>query len=104
MNETLSLDDLKQKNFMLTTFDNPFNPFEEFSIWWKTDHLLGHNCCEILARNSMTSDYFSDERNEELIAEAALDIVRREPMIYKIVFPLDYPRGSYNVEQDSGGV
>ena len=41
-----------EKDSMLTTFDNPFNPFTEFDRWWKEDLLLGHNCCGLLANES----------------------------------------------------
>ena len=79
-----------EKDSMLTTFDNPFNPFKEFSRWWKEDLLLGHDCCGTLARESNTSDVASDEVNDKAIVEAMERIVEREPMIYRIVIPSDF--------------
>ena len=75
----------EKKDFMLTTFDNPFNPFKDFEIWWKTDMLLGHDCCGTLAKESNVSDIASDEINEKDIVDAMKRIVERWPMIYKMV-------------------
>lgn len=41
--------------YMLTTEDNPFNPFEEFHQWWVYDELHGYHSCGLLARYTMTS-------------------------------------------------
>lgn len=79
-----------EKDFMLTTFDNPFNPFTEFDIWWKTDLSLGHDCCGLLARTANTSEIFSDEVNEKSVNEAMIEICKNEPMIYKMVTEDDY--------------
>lgn len=81
-----------ENDSMLTTFDNPFNPFKDFISWWKTDLILGHDCCGILARESNTSDVSSDEVNDKSIVEAMNRIVEREPMIYKIVYPENFER------------
>ena len=81
-----------EKDSMLTTFDNPFNPFTESDRWWKEDLLLGHNCCGLLANESNVSDIASDEVNDKAIIEAMERIVKREPMIYKIVYQSDFKK------------
>ena len=81
-----------EKDSMLTTFDNPFNPFTEFDRWWKEDLLLGHNCCGLLANESNVSDIASDDVNDKAIIEAMERIVKREPMIYKIVYQSDFKK------------
>ena len=81
-----------EKDSMLTTFDNPFNPFTEFDRWWKEDLLLGHNCCGLLANESNVSDVASDEVNDKAIIEAMERIVKKEPMIYKIVYQSDFKK------------
>lgn len=83
-----------EKDSMLTTFDNPFNPFTEFDRWWKEDLLLGHNCCGLLANESNVSDVSSDEVNDKAIIEAMERIVKREPMVYKIVYQSDFKKVS----------
>ena len=51
----------------LTTFDNPFDPFERFSDWFLFDVGKGYNTCSYLARIAKTSEQFSDEENEQEI-------------------------------------
>lgn len=75
---------------MLTTFDNPFSPFDEFDSWWKEDLRLQHDCCGILGRTALTSSVFSDEVNERIIDEAIDEIIAREPLIYRKVKRSDF--------------
>lgn len=77
-------------DFMLTTFDNPINPFTEFDAWFKEDHRLGHNCCELLAKVSAVSDVSSEEIREQDTLKAIDYIVDREPMVYRKVSKSDF--------------
>ena len=81
---------MDENDFMLTTYDNPYNPFDDFERWWKEDLLLGHDCCGLLARTANTSEVFSDTLNDEFVQEAMDYIISNEPMIYKKVLPSDY--------------
>lgn len=57
---------------MLTTFDNPFNPFEQFKSWFAFDVEKGYYSCSRLARIADLSDDLSEkERNDEI--ERAID-------------------------------
>ena len=57
---------------MLTTFDNPFNPFEDFRSWFLYDIEKGYNTCSYLARIAeFTDDMTELERNAEV--ERAID-------------------------------
>ena len=49
----------------LTTFDNPFDPFEQFSDWFRYDVDQGYYSCAYLARIAKTSEQFSDEENNQ---------------------------------------
>ena len=70
----------------LTTFDNPFDPFERFSDWFKFDVEKGYNSCAYLARIAKTSDQFSDEENAIEIERAIDEIIKYDFMnIYKKV-------------------
>lgn len=80
----------ESKDFMLTTYDNPFNPFKEFEVWWKTDLLLGHDTCGLLARTALTSPNFSDEVNEKEIDRAMSEICQNNSTLYKKVSKNDY--------------
>lgn len=71
---------------MLTTFDNPFDPFEQFDSWFLFDVEKGYNSCAYLARIARTSDQFSDKENEEEIENAIDEIIKYDFMnIYKKV-------------------
>ena len=37
-------------NCMLTTADNPYDPFEDFTLWYMFDMLHGYDCCGKLDR------------------------------------------------------
>lgn len=80
----------QKEDFMLTTFDNPFNPFEEFDAWWKEDLRLNHNCCGLLANEANTSELFSDEINHKMEQEAIEEIIKRFPTIYRKVSRKDF--------------
>lgn len=71
---------------MLTTIDNPFNPFTHFKEWFMFDVEKGYNTCAYLGRIAhLTSDMSQKEENEEV--ERAIDeIITLNPLhIYKKV-------------------
>ena len=60
------------KDCMLTTFDNPYNPFDDFTSWLLYDKEKGYNTCERLARIAhLSDDMTQDEVDEE--TERAMD-------------------------------
>jgi hypothetical protein len=70
----------------LTTFDNPYNPFENFNEWFLFDVEKGYNSCEYLGRIAHTSDQLSDYENDEEVERAIDEIVMLDPFnIYKKV-------------------
>lgn len=58
------------KRVMLTTPDNPYNPFTDFDQWFRYDVGAGYNTPMRLASISQTSELFSDEENNASIEEA----------------------------------
>ena len=68
------------KDFMLTTIDNPFNPFVQFDEWFQYDTLMGYNTCALLARVNLTSDELSDADQEYNIEMAMSRIVDMDPL------------------------
>lgn len=68
----------KTHNAMLTTFDNPYNPFEQFHLWFMFDIQKGYNSCAYLGRIAKTSDKFSQEENEREIEHAIDEIVQND--------------------------
>lgn len=70
----------------LTTFDNPFDPVEQFSDWFRYDVDQGYYSCAYLARIAKTSEQFSDEENNQEIERAIDEIIKHDFMnIYKKV-------------------
>lgn len=60
----------------LTTYDNPYDPFEQFDSWWLFDVEKGHNSSELLGRIAKTSDQLTDEENDEEIERAIDQIIK----------------------------
>lgn len=70
----------------LTTFDNPFDPFEQFTSWFLFDEEKGYHSTAYLGRIARTSDQFSDEENEIEIERAIDEIIKYDfRNIYKKV-------------------
>ena len=73
-------------SYALTTFDNPYDPFEQFSEWFLFDVEKGYNTCAYLSRIAKTSEQFSDEENDKEIERAIDEIIHYDFMnIYKKV-------------------
>lgn len=73
---------------MLTTIDNPFDPFTQFDDWYAYDTQKGYHTCSYLARITKTSEELSQE-DEDLAIESAIDeIVKMNILgIYRKVYP-----------------
>ncbi len=70
----------------LTTFDNPYDPFEQFSQWFLFDVEKGYNSCAYLGRIARTSSQLSDEENNVETERAIDEIIKYDFMnIYKKV-------------------
>lgn len=61
---------------MLTTVDNPFNPFEQFTSWLMFDKEMGYNSCERVARIAQFSDDMTDKEIEEENERAIDEIIK----------------------------
>lgn len=61
---------------MLTTEDNPFNPFTQYEDWYNYDTIHGYNTCAYLARVSQTSDELSEEDEAIAIDNAMNEILQ----------------------------
>ena len=72
--------------YMLTTIDNPYNPFKQFDSWFLFDVEKGYNTCAYLDRIARTSDQLTDTENDEELERAMNEIISNDFMnIYKKV-------------------
>lgn len=71
---------------MLTTFDNPFDPFDEFVPWFLFDVEKGYYTCSKLARIARSSEDFSVTEEKEETERAIDEIIDHDFLnIYKKV-------------------
>lgn len=71
---------------MLTTTDNPFDPFDEYDKWQEYDEQQGYYTCSYLARITKTSDELSDAEEQQAIEDAIDEIIKLNILgIYKKV-------------------
>jgi len=65
---------------MLTTIDNPWNPFTHFEEWLHWDTAAGYHTTEYLARIAVFSDDLS-EADQSLAIENAIDEIVEENVL-----------------------
>lgn len=63
------------EEFMLTTLDNPFNPFTQFDEWNRYDMQRGYHTCAYLARITTSSDEVSSTQEDLDIDKAMNEII-----------------------------
>ena len=68
----------------LTTFDNPYDPFDQFTSWFLFDVERGYNTCSYLARIVKLTDDMSEEEVDVETERAIDEIIEYDFMnIYK---------------------
>lgn len=83
-----------ETEIMLTTFDNPFDPFDEFISWFLFDVEKGYNTCSKIARIAHSSDELSTIEDKRETERAIDEIINYDFLnIYKKI--------SRNTETDS---
>lgn len=70
------------KECMLSTYDNPYNPFDDYDSWFQFDMDKGYCSCSYLARIARTSDQLTDEENNKEIERAIDEIIFHNPTVY----------------------
>jgi hypothetical protein len=65
---------------MLTTTDNPYDPFTQFDEWYAFDQAAGYFTSGLLARIVQSSDDLS-EADQSLAIENAIDEIVRENVL-----------------------
>lgn len=78
---------MKKRNCMLTTFDNPYDPFTQFSRWFLFDTEKGYDTCAYLGRIARTSEEFTDEETQRANESAIDEIIKYDfRNIYRKVY------------------
>lgn len=71
---------------MITTFDNPYDPAEQFDAWYRYDQDKGYGTCSYLARIAHTSDQLTEIENDAELERAIDEIIKYDFMnMYKKV-------------------
>ena len=72
---------------MLTTFDNPYDPFDDFTSWFMFDIEKGYNTCSYLGRIVNLSDDLCQKEVDEEVERAIDEIIFYDfRNIYKKVY------------------
>lgn len=61
---------------MLTTIDNPYDPFEQFESWFLFDTEKGYNSSSYLARIAQLTDEMSEHEKDVEIERAIDEIIK----------------------------
>ena len=81
-NEFDTINDYETNECTLTTIDNPYNPFEQFTEWLMFDKEMEYDTCEYLAR--MVQPHLRDDlsqQEENVITESVIDeIIKNNPL------------------------
>lgn len=70
---------MSDKSYMLTTKDNPYNPFTDFDAWYAYDVAQGYNTCSFIDRIIRSSNSLTDEENEREYNRAMDEIISYDP-------------------------
>ena len=60
----------------LTTFDNPYDPFTQFDLWFAFDVEKGYYSCSRLARVAKISEEMTEKEVSEEIERAIDEIIQ----------------------------
>jgi hypothetical protein len=76
MSEMSTTDTIEPIEYMLTTVDNPFNPFTRFDEWLEYDIAMGYNTASFLDRVAKVSSDESQPDQALAIQNAIEEIVQ----------------------------
>ena len=84
---------MADEQVMLTTIDNPYNPFTHYDEWNVYDETNLYFTNSLLARLTISSDELSERSQHEATKEAIDLIVNEDPLgIYIKVYPESSPK------------
>ena len=68
------------KQITVTTIDNPFNPFDDFTSWFMFDIEKGYYSCSKLARLTNLTDDMTEKEEFEEIERAVNRLIEIDPL------------------------
>lgn len=69
---------MSNADFMLTTIDNPFNPFDDFEGWFAFDQSIALvSACSQFARIVRTTDFMSEIETDREEKRAIIEIAEQ---------------------------
>lgn len=72
--------------YMLTTIDNPYDPFTQWDEWFSWDQSVGYHTPAFLDRITLNADDLSDADQHQAVQQAIDEIVRENVLgLYKKV-------------------
>lgn len=82
---------MADKEFMLTTYDNPYNPFTDFENWFLFDVGKGYNTCGTLARIADLGESIDEDMEKSILDDAMDELIKIDPLnLYRKVSAEDY--------------
>ena len=97
--------ELESRNYevCITTFDNPYDPFDQFEEWFMFDIEKGYNTCGHLARLTHVTDDMSQREESDEIERAIDRMIELDFMnIYKkITRKIEDPDKQYEDEDEN---
>ena len=63
-------------HYMLTTTDNPYDPFTQFDDWFAFDERHGYHTCGYIARIAKDSSDLSPEDQNYVVEQAMSEIAK----------------------------
>ncbi len=76
---------MQKEEIMITTHDNPYDPFTQFDDWYNFDRLKGYYSWEFVDRIAKTSEKMTEEEKMNATNDAIIEIVSYQPETYKVV-------------------
>ena len=71
---------------ILSTPDNPYDPFKNFELWYAYDEEHGHHTCSYVERLTNSSDVLSDAQLQVAVNEAVRKIFTVNPQGMYVIY------------------
>lgn len=75
---------IKEEPFLVTTIDNPFDPFTQPDEWYNFDTTYGYNTYSTLVRLANFDSDMTEEEENEAYEFAMNKLLRIHPMYIKV--------------------